>query len=138
MRSLATAVLLTCVALAADNPFVGTGAMNKSKSKIDPNGTQYNNFTIQTIQDGPTLKGIATVNGTAGPVTILDGKEHAISGSTPSGATHYVSAANGKTIKMVFNRDGKTVATRMTSLSADGKTMTSVTEGTWPNVFEKQ
>jgi hypothetical protein len=150
MRPLAIALLTCAFALAADNPFVGTWTMNKAKSKLVPNGPQYNSLSVQVMQDGLSLKQIATVNGTAGPALLLDGKEHATTPTSTTsrvmGATHYVSTVNGKTIQTVFKKDGKTVGTRKASLSADGRTMTSVTEGTGADgqkfqstvVFERQ
>ena len=135
MRTIAIA-LLTCVfALAASSPFVGTWKMNKSKSKIDPRGQQYDSLTVQFLQEGSTLKSIPTVNGTVVPASVMDGKEHAVPAGTPTrlGATHYVSTVNGNTIETVFKRDGKIFGTRKTSLSPDGKSATSVTEAMLPD-----
>ena len=84
-----------------NSPFVGTWKMNKSKSKIDPRGQQYDSLTVQFLQEGSTLKSIPTVNGTVVPASVMDGKEHAVPAGTPTrlGATHYVSTVNGKLLR---------------------------------------
>jgi hypothetical protein len=153
MRTLAIALLTCAFALAADSPFVGTWTMNKAKSKPAPGGQTIESLTTQIVQDGPSLKSTSTVNGTTGSPFILDGKEHDVTRSpTPTrtvgrmGSTHYISTVNGKSIQTVFKKHGKTVGTRKSSLSADGKMMTSVTEGTGADgqrfqstiVFDKQ
>jgi hypothetical protein len=143
---------VTCAfALAADSPYVGKWSINKAESKVDPNGTKIESLTLHYVQDGPTLKYTSTTNGTTAPTIILDGEEHAITptpGSSPNrmGATHYVSTVHGNNIQTVFKKDGKTVGTRKATMSADGKRITSITEGTGGNgqkvqstlVFDKQ
>jgi len=148
MRALALALLACVFALAADSPFVGTWTMNKSKSKIDPNGPALDSVSTEFMQDGATLKVVITTNGAKAPAVVLDGKEHPVTAPNPAGlaATHYASTVKGKTIQTVFTKDGKTVGTRRTSLSPDGKSFTSVTNGTLPDgkktsstvVMEKQ
>ena len=150
MRAMAIALLTCAFALAADSPFVGTWTMNKAKSTFDPNPNlpKLDSITVQFVQDGSILKAMPTVNGTASPEALLDGKEHTVAstGPNPLGATHYVSTVKGKTNVTVFKKDGKTVGTRKASISPDGKTMTAVTEGTLPDgkklsstiVLEKQ
>src|SRR5690349_3903455 len=101
MRAIAVTLLICAFALAADNPFVGTWTMNKSKSKIDPSAPPLDSASSQFMLEGSTLKVIITTNGTAAPAGILDGKEHPM----PSGnalrldATHYTSTVKGKTIE---------------------------------------
>ena len=56
MRTLVIALLTCTFALAADSPFVGTWTINKSKSKLDPNGPKIESLSVQIMQDGPTLK----------------------------------------------------------------------------------
>jgi hypothetical protein len=148
MRTLVIALLACAFALAADSPYVGTWTMNKAKSTPDPNMPTLDTLTVQFRQDGPALKAIATTNGNANPEVVIDGKEQPMktAGPNPLGATHYVATADGKTTTTVFKKDGKTVATRKSSLSPDGKTMTSVMGGTLPDgkkisstlVFDKQ
>ena len=131
MRTLAIALLTCAFALAADSPFVGTWTMNKAKSKLDPNGTQYDSLTVQFMQQGPSLTANITQNGTSFPGVLMDGKEYAIPGTPGAmGATHQVTTSKGRIIETQFKKDGKIVGTRKTSLSADGKLMTSVTDGT--------
>src|SRR5436190_23744062 len=151
MRTLTIALLTCAFVLAADSAHVGTWTMNKSKSKVATGGQPIESLTVQFVQDGSTLKAIATTNGTAAPAVIADGKEHAATASPNSaadrmGSTHYVSTVNGNTVQTVFKKDGKTVGTRKSTVSADGKTRTSVTEGTGSDgkkfkstlVFDKQ
>src|SRR5205085_12314984 len=67
MRTLAVAFLTCAFVIAADSPFLGTWTMNKSQSKLDPNGPKYDSLTVQFTQDGPSLKSVVTTNGTAAP-----------------------------------------------------------------------
>jgi hypothetical protein len=148
MRTLATALLTCAFALAADSPYVGTWTMNSSKSTLDPHLPKIDSLTVRFMQDGPTLKAIATMNGNENPAVLIDGKEQTVAttGPNPMGATHYVATADGTSTVTVFKKDGKTVGTRKSSVSADGKTMTSIMEGTLPDgkkvkstiVFDKQ
>ncbi|HYI97108.1 MAG TPA: hypothetical protein VEX68_26430 [Bryobacteraceae bacterium] len=147
MRRIALTLMTCAFALAADSPFVGIWTMNKTKTKLDPNGPKIESLSIHITQEGSSLKVVVTQNGTVAPAMVLDGKEHPIpSGPGLFGATHYVSTPNGKIIEAVYKRDGKAVGTRKSSLSADGKVMSSVTEGTRPDgekihstmVFDKQ
>jgi hypothetical protein len=138
MRTLAITLLTCAFALAADSPFVGNWTMNKAKSRIDPTLPKIDTLSVQVTQAGPAaLKAVVTTNGTAAPVADIDGKEHAVTPTTTQpntmGTTHYVSTLKGKTMDTVFKKDGKTVGTRKVSLSADGKTMTAVTDGTLLN-----
>ena len=151
MRTLAIALLTCSLALAADNPFVGTWTMNKSKSKLVPNAQPFESLTVQYVQDGASLKATITANGTSGRTEVFDGKEHQVTPNRTGtigrmGATHYMSTVNGNTIKTLFKKDGKTVGTRTVTASPDGKMLTGVTEGTFSNgqkfqgtvIFEKQ
>jgi hypothetical protein len=135
MRTIVLAFLLCASMVAAENPFVGTWTMNKSKSKPDPNGPQLDSLIVQFSQDGPTLTAIITNDGIVAPPVPIDGKEQRAPANMPSvaGSTHHVSTLKGNTIHTLFKKDGKTVATRNVSVSPDGKTMTSVMEGTLPN-----
>jgi len=133
---LITIALLTCVfAFAADSPFVGNWKMNNTKSKPDPNGPKMENVSGQFSQVGPTLKVVITNSGTTAAPVIIDGKEHPVpEGSTRvAGATHYTATLKGKTITSVFKKDGKTVGTRKTTLAADGKSITSITDAALPD-----
>ena len=148
MRALAIALLTCVLALAADSPFIGAWTMNKSKSKLDPKAPKIDSMSTQFIQDGPALKVIITTNGTAAPAAELDGKEHPVVAvnAGPIGPTHFVSNVNGPHISTILKRDGKVVGMRKTTMSADGKSYTAVSDGVLPNgtkthsiaVFEKQ
>jgi len=133
MRVLTIALITCAFAFAADSPFVGTWKLNKAKTTVDPNGPKLESITTQFSQDGAGLKGSITTNGTTVDV-LLDGKEHPLpSGAiVPANATHYMSTVKGKTISTVFKKDGKTIGTRKTSLSADGKSYTAITDATLP------
>jgi hypothetical protein len=135
MRTIAIALLTVFLALAADGPFVGAWAMNKSKSKLDPNGPRYDTLTLQFTQDGSALKSLVTTNGSAGQPMLINGTEQPMSASAgPSllGATHYVSTVSGRNIETLMKKNGKVVGRRKTTLSADGKVMTAVTDATSP------
>ena len=75
---------------------------------------------------------IVTTNGTTAPAVPIDGKEQPTPANVPgpAGSTDHVSTLNGETIYTEFKKNGKVVATRNVSLHRDGKTMTSIIEGT--------
>ncbi len=145
MRTLAIALLTFAFALAADNPFVGTWKMDKSKSDFGTDGPKIDTFTIQYVQDGSTLKAIMTVNGTAEPAIAVNGEQH-VTGRNRMGATHATPTAKGRMIETIFTKEGKKVGTRRFSLSDDGKVLTATTDAATPNgqkivwtvVFDRQ
>lgn len=146
----ASIVVMCALALTswgAENPFLGTWVLNTTKSKPDPSSAPVQSQTVLYSVDGTTLKASLTTDGKpAAHPTVYDGKEHEYGGMSPLSPTHIIPMSKGKTLETVFKRNGLKVGTRKNTLSADGSTMTVVTQGTKPDnsnyysvlVFEKQ
>ena len=150
MRRLVFVAMMCALALTssgAENPFVGIWELNVAKSKPDPSSPPVQTQTVRYVIDGSILKASLTTDGnpSAHP-TRYDGQEHEYGGTSGLRPTHIVPTAKGSTLETVFKRDGMKVGTRKNTLSADGRTMTVVSEGTKPDgtkyrsvlVFEKQ
>ena len=148
-RAVVVAVMcaLALTSSGADNPFLGTWELNTVRSKPDPSSPLIQSQTVKYSIDGAVLKAslITDGNPSAHP-TVYDGKEHEYGGTSALRPTHILPTWKGKTLETVFKRNGQKVGTRKNTLSADGLTMTVVTEGTKPDgskylsvlVFEKQ
>ena len=150
MRRVVFVVAMCALALTssgAENPFLGTWELNTVKSKPDPSSPPIKSQIVKYSIDGSALKASLTIDGnpSAHP-TVYDGQEHEYGGTSPLSPTHIIPTWKGKTLETVFKRNGLKVGTRKNTLSADGLTMTVVTEGTKPDgskylsvlVFEKQ
>jgi hypothetical protein len=141
-------LVLTLSSSGAENPFVGIWELNIGKSKPDPSSSPVRTLAVKyVLDDGAVLKAWLTIDGvpSAHP-TPYDGKEHEYGGTSALLPTHIVATAKGAILETFFKRDGMKVGTRKNTLSADGRSMTVITEGTKPNgtkyrsvlVFEKQ
>ena len=150
MRRVVLVVVMCALALTssgADNPFLGTWELNMVKSKPDPSSPPIQSQKVKYSLDGSLLKASLTTDGnpSAHP-TVYDGQEHEYGGTSALSPTHITPTWKGKMLETVFKRNGVKVGTRKNTLSADGLTMTVVTEGTKPDgskymsvlVFEKQ
>ena len=139
----ATAVLVSCTtlsaAVAADDPFIGTWVLNAAKSEA-PLGAVPGSATVVVTSAGvgryksvsETTIGGATMRG---EITFgLDGKDYnAIVNPAPPNAASLVQSferigtnAYRTTIKM----NGQPIATTLSEVSPDGKTLTQTTTGT--------
>ena len=137
MRSIVFAVLvlaLATIALAADDPFVGTWKLNLAKSKY-PAGQAPKSETIKfealengfkTVIDAVNSKG--TTSHSEWQV-YFDGKEYPAQPNIYVDADKFVSTrVNAKTIYYVFKKGGKDVAHRQAFVSKDGKRLTTTAQ----------
>jgi hypothetical protein len=157
----AIALGIATIAAQAADPLLGTWKLNVEKSG-DNLGINPPKSSIRTYSAGPNDTIQLTINTvpvkgepTSSSTTIIYGKEREASEATRNspvmkafgGATHVQSKrVSDRRSETKYLRDGKTVATAVSEISADGKTMTSVTTGTTPDgrqgkvaaVYEKQ
>ena len=150
MRRIVLVVVICALALTtsgAENPFLGTWELNTAKSKLDASSPTIQGQTVKYAMDGSLLKASLTTDGkpSAHP-TVYDGQEQEYGGTSALSPTHIIPTRKGNMLETVFKRNGVKVGTRKNTLSADGLTMTVVTDGTKPDgskylsvlVFEKK
>ena len=135
---------LALTLLAATDPFVGTWRLNKNKSKFAPGAPSFILAAIQIESTGAGLTSTASGadgKGISSDFTFscqLDGTPCKVTPSTTSMRT--ASAVDTITLKRVDlnimmatgTRNGKPVYSDRRVVSADGKTMTVVRDGTTP------
>jgi hypothetical protein len=108
-------LLSTGVLCRAQSPFDGTWRLNPDTAKFSPKP-----FTEYTSQ------GWFHCISCEPPYDIAaDGQDHPVSGH-PYNAVN-MTLVDGHTVKIVYKKDGKVTGEELDSISADGKTMTSVT-----------
>jgi hypothetical protein len=132
MRRIVSVVAMCALALSgAENPFLGTWELNTAKSKLDASSPTIQSQTVNYALDGSLLKAALTTDGkpSAHP-TVYDGQEHEYGGTSALRPTHIIPTRKGNMLETVFKRNGLKVGTRKNTLSADGLTMTVVTDGT--------
>ena len=142
-------VLAFATALVAADPFVGTWKLNPAKSKYKT-GTPPKEQTVTYSEEGSDLH--AVVKGTSS-----DGQPISVHTSAPlkggtgkviEGPYDGVSAKRMSSTRLEtsLSKGGKVVFTVRSTVSSDGKTMTTALKGTGPvgqavdgtNVMEKQ
>ena len=151
MRLLIAVALAPLVLVAASDPFVGTWKLNPEKSTFDKGEQPPPPGVAMTYtREGDVVRVTAIV-------PLPDGKERKIIHTeTYDGQPHdrYEGKANGETLthrrldertaETVWRKDGQPVAITTRTVSADGKTLTSVVRSpgkTEPDnvmVYEKQ
>jgi hypothetical protein len=121
------------IAVAADDPFVGTWKMNPAKSKSSyPLGKSK---TITSTAQGNVQNNVSDTVDADGKTThrswtsIFDGKDHPLAGD-PNADMTSETRVNPNTIRYVFKKNGKEVYSGQATVSKDGKTMTDVGGGT--------
>jgi hypothetical protein len=135
---------LTLSLLAAADPFVGTWKLNTDRSKFPSGAPGFFLATMQIESAGATLKSTASAadgEGIASDFTFrcqLDGTPCKVTPSTiPLRSASAVDTITLKrvdpnTIIAAGTRNGKSVYSDRRVVSADGKTMTVVRDGTTP------
>ena len=135
VRSIVIAVAVCFVgaalALAADDPFLGTWKLNEAKSKI---GGGPKNDTVVYEAAGDSVK--ITTDGTdpSGKVHTewtgkFDGKDYPVSGDPNANGRAY-KKVDDHTLTFDNKKDGKVTFSGRITLSADGKTRTVHISGT--------
>ena len=134
---------LTLSSLVAADPFVGTWKLNTDRSKFPPGAPGFFLATMQIQSAGAALKSTASAadgEGIASDFTFschLDGTPCKVTPSTPLRSASAVDTITLKrvdpnTIMATGTRNGKLVYSDRRVVSADGKTMTVVRDGTTP------
>jgi len=127
------AVALTVAAGAQTDPTVGTWKLDVAKSSYKP-GPAPKSATAVIEAAGKGLKVSVDAVTADGPMKWSyssegDGKDVPVTGN-PNYDTANVTRTSPSESTIVYKKAGKTVATLKASVSKDGKTMTTTTDGT--------
>jgi len=146
----ALVLALATIAVAADDPFVGTWKMNPDKSKFNPGPAPKSATSICTAQGNAQKLVFDSVEADGKTthrswISTLDGKDHPVVGD-PNADMTSDTRVNPNTIKYAFKKNGKEVYGGQAVVSKDGKTMTDTGGGkdekgqafTYTIVMEKQ
>ena len=135
----------------AADPIVGSWKLNLEKSKYGSRPAPKSTVATWT-EEGGTFRYTAKGVGADGQPTLVeitafkfDGKDYPLSG-TPLADMVSFKRADPQHIEVTGKKGGKVAATNKSVISKDGKTLTSVWQGTdasgkpdtWTTVFEKQ
>ena len=134
LMAIIVAVIITCalasVAVAADDPFVGTWKLNPAKSKFDPGPAPKGQTLKVDVQDNGFRWTFDTVgaDGKAMHMEWLgkyDGKDYSQAGNKDADtvATRRIDA---HTLDSVLRNGGKNIGTGRCIVSKDGKSMTLI------------
>jgi hypothetical protein len=131
--ALAGCLLGGMVALAADDPFMGTWKLNAAKSKIGAGAAT--NTTVVYAPAGDSVK--VTVDGVDGSgkpshsewTGKMDGKEYPVTGDSNADMRSYTKV-NAKTVSFKQTKGGKVTLSGKIAVSADGMSRTVTTETT--------
>lgn len=152
-NALCATVLFATVLVAAENPFIGTWKMRPDKSTF-VSGQEMKEMTLVFTADGDKIRHVVTgtyVNGQSldeggpqGSILPWDGKPHVVH----EGPTVVVSCTpvKDRSSEATMTLDGKLVRRVLTTVSADGRTLTENRDNYDPHgknsktvvVFERQ
>jgi len=127
-----TAKTMTPKEAAKMNPHMGTWKLNEAKSKI-PAGMNKNTMVVYTEMKDKMKVDVTGVDKDGKPthgvwVGMADGKAYKTKGNLAWDAAAY-KVVNDNTYEITTTKGGKVFATGKSTISADGKTRTLVTEG---------
>jgi hypothetical protein len=128
--SIGFALVLAVVAVAVNDPFVGTWKMNAAKSTFVP-GQEIKSYILNIEQNENGVKNVMdAVNATGMPlhiefVAMDDGKDYPISGN-PMANTVSISRIDASTREFVLKRSDAIVARMRSSVSEGGRILTVV------------
>jgi hypothetical protein len=143
----ALVLALAAIAVAADNPFVGTWKMNPAKS----NGTNYKSYTIKVENRDNGFSVVQDIVNNEGKVihatqtAKYDGKEYPLKGS-PDADMMSFTKPDPNTVDYIVKKNGKEIQRGQAVISKDGKIWTDKGGGkdangqafTYTIVMEKQ
>jgi hypothetical protein len=126
-------VLGGLVALAADDPQMGTWKLNAAKSKIGA-GAPTNNTVIYAAAGDSVKVTVDGVDGTGKPVHSewtgkFDGKDYPVTGDPAQDMRSYTKV-NANTLTFTQKKAGKEVSGGKIVVAADGKSRTVIFTGT--------
>jgi hypothetical protein len=127
------AFALSAAAGAQTDPMVGTWRLDVAKSTFKP-GPPPKSATVVIDAAGKGIKVAVDAVTADGPMkwgytSNRDGKDSPVTGN-PNYDTANVTQTSQNEATIVYKKAGKTVATLKTSVSKDGKTLTTTTDGT--------
>jgi hypothetical protein len=124
---------------AAQTPaaWLGTWVLNVEKSTYNPGPAPYKRgtFTVEPWKDGVRL--VSDLVGVRGGVTHyewtgrFDGQDYPLQGIEED-LTYSYAPVDARTVQLVIKVAGTTVARARSTISADGRMMTTVTSGVGP------
>jgi hypothetical protein len=133
MKLLTSVLLLSFSLSAAPDDFLGTWKLNPAKCKSEPGAPPPpEGVTMTYTAEGPGVKVTATVPVPGGaPRQIVhtqtyDGKPHDRFEGKPNGETLTHRRIDSRTEETTWHKDGKVMIITTRTVSADGKTLTSV------------
>src|SRR5215510_4262889 len=132
---LAVCLVVAAVALAADDPFIGTWKLNEAKSKTGdgPKNTtvvyEAAGDSVKITTDGTDTKGSPAHSEWTGK---FDGKDYSVSGEPNADARAY-KKVDDHTLTFENKKAGKVTLSGRITISADGKTRTVDLSGTGPD-----
>jgi hypothetical protein len=141
---------LTSVAMAADDPFVGTWKLDLGKTKVPP-GQEMKSYVMKWEKHGSGYKNTADAIGATGAAFHVEftvqeeGVDYPMTGNPIANTVSYNKIDAG-TVGAMLKRTGTVVARMRSSVSADGKTLTIIQTIVGANgsetastlIFEKQ
>ena len=120
--TLIAVLALAVIAVAADNPFVGTWKMNPAKS----NGTNYKSYTIKVESRDNGFSSVQDIVNTEGKVIHItqtakfDGKDYPVKGSPDADMMSFIKP-NPNTTDYIVKKNGKEIQRGQAVISKDGK-----------------
>jgi hypothetical protein len=133
---LAVCLVGAAIAVAADDPFLGTWKLNEAKSKLSPNAPKNTTVVYQAAGDAVKI----TTDGTDAqgkPIHSewtgkFDGKDYPVSNDPAADARAY-QKVDDHTLAFDNKKDGKATLSGRITVSADGKSRTVMLSGTGPD-----
>ena len=121
----ALVLALAVIAVAADNPFIGTWKMNPAKS----NGTNYKSYTIKVESRDNGFSAAQDIVSTEGKVihttqrAKYDGKDYPLKGSPDADMLSFT-RPDPNTVDYIVKKNGKEIQRGQAVISKDGKIWT--------------
>ena len=126
-------VVAGMVALASDDPNMGTWKLNEAKSKIGA-GAPKNNTVVYAPAGDSVKVTVDGIDGTSKPshsewTGKFDGKDHPVTGNPNEDMRSYT-RVDDRTLSFSQSKGGKVMTTGKIAVSADGKSRTVTTTTT--------
>jgi hypothetical protein len=128
-----TCLVLSAVAMAADDPQTGTWKLNTAKSKYDSGPVPKSNTLTIAVDEKSYKVHAEGVDGNGKPTKAdftvgFDGKDVSATG-LPFGDTVSIKRVDASTVEVSMKKGGKLLVTVTSVVSKDGKTRTSTFHG---------
>jgi hypothetical protein len=126
------ASILSGLAMAQDNPFVGTWKLNVSKSHYDPGPAPRSQTRTWESSGKVTVEGIDAMGKPKNSEFTLktDGKDHPASGATNGADSVAGKIIDANSVQGTFKMNGKPIEAATYTVSKNGKVLTIASKGT--------